>query len=38
MFRKIGQSDKTKYETFCSNPKAEIINNERYTDDVFESI
>ena len=38
VFRKIESEDKTKYDTFYSNSKAEIIINESDIDDVFESI
>ena len=38
VFKKIESDDKTKYDTFYSNPKAEIIINESDIDDVFESI
>ena len=35
---KIESEDKTKYATFYSNSKTEIIINENDIDDVFESI
>ena len=38
VFEKIESEDKTKYDAFYSNAKAEIITNERDIDDVFESI
>ena len=38
VFKKIESEDKTKYDTFCSNSKAEIFINESNIDDVFESI
>ena len=38
VFKKIESDDKTKYDTFCSNSKIEIIMNESNIDDVFESI
>ena len=38
VFKKIESEDKTKYDTFYSNSKAEIIINEKDIDDVFESI
>ena len=37
-FKKIESEDKTKYDTFYSNSKAEIIINESDIDDVFQSI
>ena len=36
--KKIESDDKAKYNTFCSNSKAETIINESDIDDVFESI
>ena len=36
--KKIECEDKAKYDTFYSSSKAEIINNESATDDVFQSI
>ena len=36
--KKIESADKAKYNTFCSNSKAETIINESDIDDVFESI
>ena len=38
VFKKIETEDKTKYETFYSNLKAEIIINESDIDDAFESV
>ena len=38
VLKKIKSNDKTKYETFYSNSKAEIIVNESDIDDVFKSI
>ena len=38
MFKKIENEDKTKYDTFYSNSKADVIINEGNTDDVFQSI
>ena len=38
VFKKIESDDKTKYGTFYSNSKAEIIINENDIDDVFKSI
>ena len=38
MFKKIESKDKIKYDHFYSSSKAEIIINESYIDDVFESI
>ena len=38
VLKKIEIDDKTKYYTFYSNSKAEIIINESDTDDAFESI
>ena len=38
VLKKIEIDDKTKYDTFYSNSKAEIIINESDTDDAFESI
>ena len=38
VFKKIKSDDKTKYDTFYSNSKAEIIINESDIDDVFESV
>ena len=38
VFKKIESQDKTKYNTFYSNSKAEIDINENGIDDVFESI
>ena len=38
VFKKIEIEDKTKYETFYSNLKAEIIINESDIDDAFESV
>ena len=38
VFKKIESKDKTKYDDFYSSSKAEIINNESSTDDVFKSI
>ena len=37
-FKKIECDDETKYDTFYSNSKAEIIVNESDIDDVFQSI
>ena len=37
-FEKIKSNDKTKYDAFYSNSKAETIINESDIDDVFESI
>ena len=37
VFEKIESEDKTKYDTFYSNSKAEIIINESNIDDVFKS-
>ena len=38
VFKKIESEDKTKFDIFYSNPKAEIIINESYIVDAFESI
>ena len=38
VFQNIESEDKTKYDTFYSNSKAEIIINESDIDDVFQSI
>ena len=38
VFKKIECHDETKYDTFYSHSKAEIIVNESDTDDVFQSI
>ena len=38
VFKKIESEEKTKYDTFYSNTKAEIIMNESDIDDVFKSI
>ena len=38
VFKKIESEEKTKYDTFYSNTKAEIIINESDIDDVFKSI
>ena len=38
MFKKIESEDKTKYDNFYSNSKAEIIINESDIDDVLQSI
>ena len=38
VFKKIKSEDKTKYNTFYSNPKAEIVTNESDIDDMFKSI
>ena len=38
MFKKTENGDKTKYDTFYSNPNAEIIIKEIDIDDVFKSI
>ena len=38
VFKKIESDDKTKYDTFYSNSKAEIIINESDIDNAFESI
>ena len=38
VFKKIESEDKTDYETFYSNTKAEIIINKSDIDDVFRSI
>ena len=38
VFKKIGSDDKTKYDTFYSNLKAEMIINESDVDDVFQPI
>ena len=38
VFKKIKSDDKTKYDTFYSNSKAEIFINESDIDDVFESV
>ena len=37
-FKKIESKDKTKYDNFYASSKAEIIINEIYIDDVFQSI
>ena len=37
VFKKIESDDNTKYDTFYLNSKAEIINDESDTDDVFQS-
>ena len=37
-FKKIKNDDKTKYSTFSSNSKTEIIVNESDINDAFESI
>ena len=38
VFKKTESEDETKYDTFYSNSKAEIIISECDTDDVFQSI
>ena len=38
MFKKIESEDKTKFDHFYSNSKAEVIINESDIDDVFQSI
>ena len=38
MLKKIESEDKTKYDTFYSNAKGEIVINESDIDDVFQSI
>ena len=38
VFKKIESNDKTKYDTFYSNSKADKIINESDIDDVFKSI
>ena len=38
VFKKIESDDKTRYDTFYSDSKAEIIINESDIDDVFESV
>ena len=38
VFKKIKSENKTKYDTFYSNSKAEIIINESDVDDLFQSI
>ena len=38
VFEKIENENKTKYHTFYSHSKAEIIINEKVIDDVFQSI
>ena len=38
VFKRIEKDHKTKYDTFYSNSKAEIIINETDIDDVFQSI
>ena len=38
MFKKIESDDKTKYDNFYSNSKAEMIINDSDIDDVFESV
>ena len=38
LFEKIKSEDKTKYDNFYSNSKAEIISNENDIDTVFKSI
>ena len=38
VFKKIESKNKTKYDTFYSSSKAEIIINESDIDDAFESI
>ena len=38
VFKKIEREDKTKYELFYSNLKAEIIINKNVIDDLFQSI
>ena len=38
VFKKIESEEKTKYDTFYSNTKAEIIINESDIDDAFKSI
>ena len=38
VFKKIESEDKTKYDTFYSNSKAEIIINESHIGHVFQSI
>ena len=38
MFKKLESEDKTKYDTFYSNSKAEIIISESDIDDVFQSM
>ena len=38
VFKKLESEDKTKYDTFYSNSKAEIIISESDIDDVFQSM
>ena len=38
MFRKIKGEDKTKYDTFYWQSKAETVTDKTNTDDVFQSI
>ena len=38
VFKKIESEDKTKYDSFYSSSKAEIIIYESYIDNVFQSI
>ena len=38
VFKKIKSDDKTKYDNFYSNSKAEMIINDSDIDDVFESV
>ena len=38
VFKKIESEDKTKYDNFCLSSKAEIIINEKDTENVFKSI
>ena len=38
VFKKIESDDKTKYNTFYSNSKVEIIVNESDIDDIFETM
>ena len=38
VFKKIESDDKTKYDNFYSNSKAEMIINDSDIDDVFESV
>ena len=38
VFKNIEREDKAKYDTFCSNSKAEIIISESIIDDVFQSV
>ena len=38
VFKKMESEDKTKYDNFCLSSKAEIIINEKDTENVFKSI